>query len=70
MGYGESESYDYPTFSIGDREVTIKAGGLLFANLNAEYAEQINDWSIAFVNFGFIGRLGTDPTSILSQGLN
>ena len=70
MGYGQSASYDFPTFSIGNREINIKAGGLLFANLNAGYDQKINDWSIAFFNFGFVGRLGTAPASILSQGLN
>lgn len=70
MGSGVSSTYDFPTIPIGDKEIDIKNGDLLFGSLHAGYSQQINDWSMAFFNVGVTGRFGAEPASMLTQGLN
>jgi len=70
MGYGSSSGYDFPVVTIGDYELNISSGELFFGTLHAGYSQQINDWSMAFVNIGVTGRFGAEPTSLLTQGLN
>ena len=70
MGYGSSSGYEFPPIQIGDYELNISSGELFFGSLLAGYSQQINDWATAYVSFGFSGRFGAEPTSILTQGFN
>jgi len=70
MGSGISSTYNFPTIPIGDKEINIKNGDLLFGSLHAGFSQKINDWAMAYLNVGFTGRFGAEPASMLTQGLN
>lgn len=70
MGYGSSDGYNFPTLNIGDYELNIRSGELFFGSLHTSYSHKINDWSMAYINFGVTGRFGSEPASMLTQGLN
>ncbi len=70
MGYGSSSGYSFPTLTIGDVELNINSGELFFGSLHTGYTQKINDWAMGFVSFGVTGRFGSEPASMLTQGLN
>jgi hypothetical protein len=70
MGVGVSAKFDAPPLPIGGFEFNVIGGSNVYANLNVGYTQRINNW--ASLNFGvnMSGRIGTAPSSILTQGLN
>jgi len=70
FGVSMSEEYDLFDIPIGDTLVSVTGGNNLYAGLNAGYQQKINDWAMLYVDFGLLGRVGTQPTSLISNGLS
>ncbi len=70
LGVGISTPIAVPTLTLGDLEVELPSGQLLYAQLTFDYSQRIQDWVSFYINIGGAGRFGTNPSSLLTQGLN
>jgi hypothetical protein len=70
FGVSISEEYDLFDIPLGDTVLTVRGGNNLYAGLNAGYQQKINDWAMLYVDFGLLGRIGTEATSLISNGLS
>lgn len=70
LGAGLSEEYDLLEIPIGDTTINLRGGFNLYTSLNAGYRQKINDWAMIYFSFGVLGRLGTQTTSLLANGVN
>jgi hypothetical protein len=69
VGLGQTLNVDIPELEIQGVPVQIK-GELLFTFLKLEYQQSIKDWLAFRASFDVVGRLGTQPGSLISEGVN
>jgi hypothetical protein len=69
-GIGESQKVNLPTIEIGDTVIVPTAGKLTYANINAELNVQLNKSVAYFFGFGASAKVGTEPSSLYTNGLN
>jgi hypothetical protein len=70
IGFGTTSLLKIPGIEIDDYEIFAFEGKLLFVNLNVQYQQKFTDWLALFLTFKMAGRLGTDMSTILADGVN
>ncbi len=70
LGIGFSAPIESPTVNIGGVEVTLRQTTLIYANLFFRYNQRIKDWVSFYIRLGGAARVGTDPGTLLTQGVN
>lgn len=70
LGLGTTTDYTLPPIDLGDTTLTIRGGSILFANLGIRYSQRVKDWVSFFLTVGGTGRIGVDPQSLFTQGVN
>lgn len=70
IGLGETSKLRVPGLKIGDYEVLAFEGQILFINADISYKQRFNDWLALFFTMKVAGRLGTDMSTILADGVN
>ncbi len=70
IGFGITSPITISGIKIGDHELFTFEGQLLFVNIDVEYRQRFNPWLSLYVNLNMAGRLGTDMSTILADGVN
>lgn len=70
VGGGTTLNLELPIITIGDRIVVAPKGSLAIVSMQAFHEQRIKDWLSVYGGFRLVGRLGTNVTSLLSQGVN
>ena len=69
LGIGSSSGLELPPVVIGGNEYRFETGELLFATLDVEYQHAVKEWLGVSAGFRLVGRLGTETSSLLYQGV-
>jgi hypothetical protein len=67
---GQTLNLELPILTIGEKIVIAPKGDLLIVGMAAGHEQRIKDWLSVFGTFRLLGRLGTNVSSLLSQGVN
>lgn len=70
VGAGQTLGLELPIISIGDRIVVAPKGDLAIISMVAGHEQRIKEWLSIYGAVRVVGRLGTNVTSLLSQGVN
>lgn len=70
VGVGVSQGLDLPLFEIGGEPVYASVGELAVVGFFARHEQAIKPWMSFYVEMRLTGRLGTNITSLLGQGIN
>ncbi len=69
IGVGVSSGISIPAIEIGGVEYNYETGSLLYSTIGVEYQNAVKDWLAVSIQFRIVGRLGTETTSLLTQGV-
>jgi hypothetical protein len=69
LGYAEAESIDYPPQVIHGDTLQVLNGSLSYATLGIEYQAALQGWIAARIAAGLVSRLGTQGSSLASEGV-
>lgn len=70
IGLGMTSVIRIPGLKIGDREILAFEGQILFINADISYKQRFKDWLALYFSLKVAGRLGTDMSTILADGVN
>ncbi len=70
LGVGNTGNIDLPGFVIGDNEIFSFTGSVTFILVNLDYRQKINDWLALRLAMSLGGRIGSNMSTILVDGLN
>ena len=70
LGFGMTSKLDIPGIIIGDFEILDFEGSLLFFDINVAYQQRVTSWLAFYATFKVAGRLGTEMSTILAEGVN
>ena len=70
MGYGNSNNVSLPSFNFLDSTYSFKTGSLVYANLSFQLDARLKDWVAFYLNIGASARVGVEPRSLYTNGLN
>ncbi len=70
IGFGITSPLYISGIKIGDHDLFAFEGQLLFVSLKVEYQQRFNPWLALYFSFNMSGRLGTDMSTILADGVN
>jgi len=70
MGAGITSKLKIPGIMIGDNEIFAFEGQILFVDLGVQYQQKFNSWLAFYATFNMAGRLGTDMSTIVADGVN
>ncbi len=70
IGIGNTGNINLPGIKIGDHEVLSFTGSITFITTNIDYRQKINDWLVLRLAMSVGGRIGTNMSTILVDGLN
>jgi len=70
LGVGQINDLLFPLIKVGNKELLIVQGDIFVALLNIEYQHAVKDWLAAYIQFGLIGRLGSDTGTLVIHGVN
>jgi hypothetical protein len=70
IGFGNTSALRIAGLQIGEHELFAFEGKLLFVSLNVKYKQRFNKWLALYFSFSMAGRLGTDMSMILADGVN
>jgi len=70
LGYTMTPEFDYPPVIVGGDTLLALDGSLAYAILGMEYQQRLEDWIALRVGFGVRTRLGTQMSSLVSEGVN
>lgn len=70
LGFGLTSPLKIRGLTIGDHEIYSFEGQLLFLNVDVQYQQRFNPWLALFLSFNVSGRMGTDMSTILADGVN
>ena len=70
LGFGSTSTIKVPGISIGDNEILTFQGKIMFFNMDVKYQQRFNPWLALFISFSMGGRVGTDMSTILVDGVN
>jgi hypothetical protein len=70
MGFGSTSTLKIPGFEIGESELFTFEGKLAFFDMNVRYQQRFRPWLAMFFSFKLAGRVGTDVSTILVNGVN
>jgi hypothetical protein len=69
LGIGGINNIRYPLLEVGDEQFLFIQGNIFAALLAFEYQHAVKDWLAVYLNFGLIGRLGSDFGTLVQQGI-
>ena len=69
LGYAQASSVDYPDLVIRGDTLLALDGSLAYAILGFEYQHKVRDWIAVRVAVGLRSRLGTQLSSLVSEGV-
>ncbi len=70
LGFGITSPLKISGLKIGDHELYSFEGQILFLNMEVEYQQRFNKWLSMNISFSMTGRIGTDMSTILADGVN
>jgi len=70
LGMGTTSLLQYEGVTVGDYTILQFQGKILFVNAEVQYQQKINSWLALYLNFALAGRLGTEMSTILVEGVN
>ena len=70
IGLGSTGNMIVPGLSVGDNIILEFSGELMFVNGGLDYRQKVNDWLAFFLSYELMGRVGTDVSMVLVDGLN
>ena len=69
LGIGKALDVKIPLVVIDGNELIALTGDILFLNLDFEYHQRVKDWLGVWGRFKVLGRLGSNTTALLSEGV-
>ena len=70
LGFGSTSILTLPGIDIGDYEILSFKGQLMFFDVDASYQQRFTPWLAMFVSLKMAGRVGTDMSTIVTDGVN
>jgi len=70
LGFGITSPIKVPGIDIGDYTILAFEGQLMFMDVNAFYQQRFTPWLAMFASFKMAGRVGTDMSTIVADGVN
>ncbi len=70
LGFGSTSILTLPGIEIGDYEILAFKGQLMFFDVDASYQQRFTPWLAMFVSLKMAGRVGTDMSTIVADGVN
>ena len=70
LGIAQSSEFDNFILEIDGKEIRGLKGSLIFATLDFEYQQKIKDWIAMYISYSLTARIGTELSSILTQGVS
>ncbi|WP_152287101.1 hypothetical protein [Flavicella marina] len=70
VGFGSTSLITIPGVEIGDRELFRFQGKIFYVDFNAQYQQKFNSWLSLFLSVKLAGRLGSDMSTIVADGIN
>ncbi|MCK5730362.1 MAG: hypothetical protein KAH68_04775 [Draconibacterium sp.] len=70
LGFGNTGNLDLPGIVIGDNEILSFNGSVTYITVNLDYRQKINDWMAFRLSMSLGGRIGSNISTILVDGLN
>jgi hypothetical protein len=61
---------DFPIFRVGENIVVGPRGDIALMSIPARHEQKIKDWISFHIYLDVVGRLGTNVSSLFSQGVN
>ena len=69
-GMGNTGTLDLPGIKLGDNEIFAFTGSVNFFTFNINYRQKFNDWLALRLSMSVGGRIGSNMSTILVDGLN
>jgi hypothetical protein len=70
LGFGITSPLKISGITVGDYELFSFEGNILFLSMDVYYQQRFNHWLAMYFSFGMAGRVGTDLSMILADGVN
>lgn len=70
LGAGVSTGVKIPIVEVNGKPVSANIGSLAVLTVKARHEQAIKPWMSFYAEYGITGRLGTNITSLLAQGIN
>lgn len=70
LGFGITSTITTPGIDIGDYEILSFKGQLMFFDVDASYQQRFTPWLAMFFSMKASGRVGTDMSTIVADGIN
>jgi len=70
LGFGITSPVTIGGIKIDDHELFTFEGQILFLSMEVNYQQRFNPWLAMYITFSMAGRLGTDMSTILADGIN
>lgn len=70
LGFGTTSNLKIPGIIIDDNEILSFEGKILFFNMAVQYQQRFTPWLALYFSLQASGRLGTDMSTILADGVN
>jgi len=70
LGFGLTSTLKIPGMIIDDYEIFSFEGQILFFNTAVQYQQRFTPWLALYLSFGMSGRVGTDISTIMADGVN
>ena len=70
LGYSQTAEFNYPALVVGGDTLLALNGSLAYALLGMEYQHAIRNWIAVRVGVGMRSRLGTQLSSLVSEGVS
>lgn len=70
IGYGQTSLLEIPGIQVGDYELFSFTGQVMYLDLDLQYQQRFTPWLALFATVKMAGRLGTDMSTILADGVN
>jgi hypothetical protein len=70
LGVGGINNLRYPLITIGDQEFAFVQGDIFAGIFSIEYQHAVKDWLAVYIQYGLLGRLGSDFGTLIASGIN
>ncbi|MCK5691420.1 MAG: hypothetical protein KAI08_01185, partial [Bacteroidales bacterium] len=70
LGFGITSTINMPGIDIGEYNILAFKGQLMFFDVDAYYQQRFTPWLAMFVSLKMAGRVGTDMSTIVTDGVN
>jgi len=70
VGFGATSVLTLPGIPVGDYEILSFTGQIVYVNLGVQYVQRFTPWLAMFISAKMAGRLGSDMSTMLADGVN